>query len=49
MEVKLGEKERVPKSYGVDIFYISIVSEVGLNDSRVVQLGISSTHTCSNS
>ena len=42
MEVKQEEKELVPKSYGVDIFYISIVSEVGLNDSRVVQPGMSS-------
>ena len=49
MEVKLEGRELVPKSYGVDIFYISIVSEVGSNDSRVVQLGIYSMHACSNS
>jgi hypothetical protein len=40
MVVKKEEKEPAQKNYGADIFCISIVYEVGLNDNKVVQLGI---------
>jgi hypothetical protein len=40
MAVKTEEKEPVRKNYGADIFCISTVYEVGLNDNKVVQLGI---------
>ena len=43
--VKLEEKGLVPKSCDVDTFCISIVYEVGLNDSRVAQLGIFRRHS----
>ena len=49
MAVKQGEKELVPKSYVVDIFYIFTVCEAGLNDNKVVQLGISLSPTFSDS
>jgi len=40
MAVKQAENELVLKSYGVDTSYTSTVFEVGLNDNKVVLLGI---------
>ena len=43
MAARLEEKGLGLRNCDVDIFYIFIVCEVGLNDSRVVRLGISPT------